>query len=139
MPCFISITTTKRIINKPNYPSQVPYPNLSMHVHFHFHFISFSRGSRRLDPRTALVGCTEAITARSHVLAVPIAIAISRNAHAHTAHPRHGLRGTNNDLAGSGLGVDAPDQRFFAGSVKCALGDGVVVGCVDDVDGNVVV
>lgn len=97
------------------------------------------RTSKRRNPRPALIPRAKPITARPNILPVPITIAIRRHAKPLAPDRRHRLRRADDDLARAGGGVDAADESLFAGREEGAGGEGVVVGGVDDVDGDVVV
>lgn len=94
---------------------------------------------RRLNPGSAPRGRAEAVATRPDVLPIEIvAHSIRWDTDTETADSCDGLRRSNDDLLKT-LGRDAANQSLLAVCVEGALGEGVVVWCVNDVDGNIVV
>lgn len=101
--------------------------------------ISIGLCSRRLNPRSAPRGRAEAVATRPDVLPIEIvAHSIRWNTDTETADSCDGLRRSNDDLLKT-LGRDAANQSLLAVCVEGALGEGIVVWCVNDVDGDIVV
>lgn len=91
-------------------------------------------------PGAALVRRAEAVAARPDVLAVPVAVAVGGHAHAEAADGHDGL-GRADQHEADAVGRDAAGEGHLGAGdgAELALRVGVVVGRLDDVDGEVAV
>lgn len=94
--------------------------------------------SKRANPRPALIRRTVPSAARPNILAIAVAVAIGGHAHPLAADARDGRGGPDEDLVDARR-RDAACEGGVTIDLELALVVGVVVGGIDDVDGDVVV